>query len=331
MAIAGGVLWSNALAYRDVNLAPRDQLAELEAIGYRTAGQGPTLMTEYEPYGVRHFLRDAAPEGASELRRRVVPLRGGGTLHKGMTADTDRFQLNGLLVYRTLVLRRAPFQSRPPSQYRLIWRGRYYEAWQRPPDTTGSVIGHLGLGRKVDPAAVPRCRAVHRLARKATPRGQLVAVARKRIEAIRPAATVHPVAWEWAGYPRSLLPTTPGTLEALTRITRPGEYDVWLGGSVRPEVSVEIDGRRVGEVRRQLNNQGEYVQLGSARLAPGDHKLTIEFHAADLHPGSGGAPSPVGPLVLSPQDPANTRVTRFEARDAARLCGKRWDWIEAVR
>src|SRR5204863_9778305 len=110
-AVGVGVLWSNALAYRDLNLAPRDQLAELESIGHRIAGQGPTLMTEYEPYGVRHFLRDAAPEGASELRRPVVPQRGGGTLHKGMTADTDRFQLDGLLTYRTLVLRRSPFQS----------------------------------------------------------------------------------------------------------------------------------------------------------------------------------------------------------------------------
>jgi hypothetical protein len=29
-AIAGGVLWSNALAYHEANLAPRDRLAELE-------------------------------------------------------------------------------------------------------------------------------------------------------------------------------------------------------------------------------------------------------------------------------------------------------------
>ena len=84
LAIVGtGVVWSGALAYRDVNLAPRDQLAELETIGHRIAGQGPTLMTEYQPYGVRHFLRDADPEAASELRRRQVPLRSGRTLPKG--------------------------------------------------------------------------------------------------------------------------------------------------------------------------------------------------------------------------------------------------------
>src|SRR5204863_1398351 len=81
-ALAVGVLWSNALAYHEVNLAPRPQLAELETIGGRIAGEGPTLMTEYQPYGARHFLRDAAPEGASELRRRVVPLLSGRGLPK---------------------------------------------------------------------------------------------------------------------------------------------------------------------------------------------------------------------------------------------------------
>ena len=77
VAIAGGVLWSNALAYHDVWLAPRSQLTELETIGNTFAGAGPTLMTEYQPYGVRYFLRRMDPEGAGELRRRPVLLRNG--------------------------------------------------------------------------------------------------------------------------------------------------------------------------------------------------------------------------------------------------------------
>ena len=65
LAIAAGVLWSNTLQYHDVLLAPRGQLHELETIGHDFAGQGPALMTTYEPYGVRHFLRRLDPEGAS--------------------------------------------------------------------------------------------------------------------------------------------------------------------------------------------------------------------------------------------------------------------------
>ena len=104
-ATAGGVLWSNALAYRDASLAPHGQLAELERVGGLTAGEGPTLMTEYEPYGVRHFLRDGEPEGISELRRRAIPLLDGSMVPKGESVDTDRIDPGALAVYRTLVLR----------------------------------------------------------------------------------------------------------------------------------------------------------------------------------------------------------------------------------
>ena len=89
-AVAGGILWSNALGYGGVSLAPHDQLAELERIGDRIEGQGPTLMTEYEPYGARHFLRAADAEGISELRRHEIPLRDGTKVPKGGSTDTDR-------------------------------------------------------------------------------------------------------------------------------------------------------------------------------------------------------------------------------------------------
>ena len=72
LAIAAGVVWSNALAYHEANLAPRERHAELEQIGEAIAGEGPTLMTEYEPYGVRHFLREADPEGAAHAALREL-------------------------------------------------------------------------------------------------------------------------------------------------------------------------------------------------------------------------------------------------------------------
>ncbi len=330
-AVGAGILWSGALAYRDVNLAPRDQLAELETIGRRIAGQGPTLMTEYQPYGVRHFLRNADPEGASELRRRTVPLRGGETLRKGATADTDRLQLAGLVAYRTLVLRRSPVQSRPPSPYRLTWRGRYYEVWQRPEGLESSVIRHVGLGTTLDPTGVPACGRVRELTRETGPGGTLAAAMRRGVtETIPLAKTSHPRAWQWAGYPGTLLPSTPGTLRAKALAPRPGSYGIWLGGSVRGEVDLTVDGRPVGEVRNELNNQGEYVLLGRAHLGAGRHLLAIRFRGADLHPGSGGAPSPVGPLQLASGDAAQARVVHLRSEEAARLCGRRWDWIEVL-
>ncbi len=130
LALVGGVAWSNGLASRDASLAPYGQLAELESIGERFAGDGPALMTEYQPYGVRHFLRRLDPEGASELRRRLVPLGDGRVLAKGETAPIDAFAPDTVRVYRTLVLLRAT--GVPPAPFRLVDRGRYYDVWQQP-------------------------------------------------------------------------------------------------------------------------------------------------------------------------------------------------------
>ena len=181
-AIAVGVLWSNGLAYSNVWLAPRGQLAELQAIGHRFAGQGPTLMTDTEQYGVRHFLRQMDPEGASERRRRLVPLLNGQPLAKGAYADLDQFRLDGILVYKTLVLPRSPVESRPPSIYQLVRSGRYYDVWQRP-DTYPTILEHLPLGDSLQPGAVPRCSDVLRLAQRAGPGGHLAAAPRSPVTA----------------------------------------------------------------------------------------------------------------------------------------------------
>lgn len=131
-ALVCGVVWSNGLAFGETSLAPRARLAELEHIGVQFAGFGPALMTEYQPYGVRHFLRRLDAEGASELRRRPVPLRDGRVLGKAEYADLADLSPHSVLLYRTLVLHRSPPVSRPPTEYVLVWRGRYYDVWQRP-------------------------------------------------------------------------------------------------------------------------------------------------------------------------------------------------------
>src|SRR5207253_8149527 len=197
-AIAGGVFWSNALAYSQVWLAPRQQLAELEQIGKRFAGQGPTLMTEYQPYGVRHFLRRMDPEGASELRRRAVLLRSGGMLDKGAYADVDEFQLDGLLIYRTLVLDRSPIASRPPSMYRLVWSGRYYEVWQRPEAPNVRILARLPLGNPSQPVATPACSDILRLAGRAGT-DRLAAVLRPAATPVELTQGADPATWQVYG------------------------------------------------------------------------------------------------------------------------------------
>jgi hypothetical protein len=306
LALAVGVISSNVDQYHDVWLAPRGQLHELETIGRDFAGDGPALMTTYEPYGARHFLRRLDPEGASELRRRFVYLTDGTMLLKGESADIDRIRLDQVLVYRTLVLRRGPAASRPPSPYRLVWSGRYYEVWQRPERPTATVERRLPLGDADQAAAVAPCSQIEELP------GRTLAYATQP-EAISLGA-----------------PPLDGTVSV--RVTAPvdGVYTAWIAGDWFGDASVAIDGRAIGSRRAELNWPGLYTDLGSTPLAAGEHDVEIRYQPGGWRPGSGGKPFSFGPVALSlvsPRDP----VSRLPASRAQTLCGRKLDWVESLR
>lgn len=324
--VAVGVIWSNALAYRGVSLAPTEQFAELEKIGAEIAGEGPTLMTEYSPYGARHFLREGETESISELRSRSISLADGEQAEKGDAADTDEIDPAALGVYRTLVLRRSPVASRPPSAYELTWRGRFYEVWQRGPEQPATT--RLPLGGAFAPGGVPRCAGVRKLASQGA--GLAAATAAEPI-VVRPAELSHPAEWE-AERERGpvLFPRGSGSIVADVELQAPGSYEIWLGGSVRSEANVFVDGAPAGTVRHELNNQGGYVALGEASLRPGSHRIEVRFAGPDAHPGSGGSAPPAGPLALTMETAADARVIRVPRAGADRLCGRSWDWIEAL-
>jgi hypothetical protein len=233
-------------------------------------------------------------------------------LDKGESADIDRFLLDGILDYRTLVLRRGPGASRPPSIYRLVRSGRYYEVWQHPEAGGPTILEHLSLGDATQAAAVPRCADVLRLADKAeAASGSLVAATRP--EAI-PVVT----------------PSLSGTASARIDAPEAGRYTAWLAGDWFGRSSVEIDGREVGAKRAELNWPGLYTDLGSVELAAGPHTVDLTYDTGGLHPGSGGPPFSFGPLTLSREDARNA-VQTISPSDARALCSRRLDWVEAVR
>jgi hypothetical protein len=306
LAIAVGVAWSNVDQYHDVWLAPRGQLHELEVIGDNFASEGPALMTTYEPYGARHFLRRLDPEGASELRRRFDYLTNGTMLDKGESADIDRIRLDGLLVYRTLVLRRGPAASRPPSVYHLAWSGRYYEVWQRPEKMKQTIVRHIPLGNESQAAASAPCGQVERL------RGSAL------VTATRPQAIS-------LGNPPSR-----GSVTRSVSVPVDGVYTAWIAGDWFGLASVSIDGRTVGSMRAELSWPGLYTDLGSTPLAAGAHDVTVRYEPGGWHPGSGGTPYAFGPAALSLVD-SREPVARVSPSRASMLCGLPWDWVEAVR
>ena len=326
VVVVGGVLWSNVLQYHDASLAPRSQLAELSSIGSRFAGDGPALMTEYSPYGARHFLRRLDAESASELRVRPIALRNGQLLTQGTSADIDDFSLDAILVYRTLVLRRSAVASRPPSVYRLVRRGKTYEVWQRPVELGTRILEHLSLGSDADPAAVPSCAQVLRLARLPGV-GMLAAVERPEVVVADLSQASFPAGWVAGG--GALVPNGAGTADLSVLVPRRGRYGIWLGGSFRDRLELEVDGRRLSTQRNQLNWSGLYTQLGEVELGPGVHRIALRYSGPDLRPGSGGPQFPMGPLVLG-RTTADLPVRYVSPAKARALCGRRLDWVEAL-
>jgi hypothetical protein len=328
--LLAGLLWSNALGYHDVSLAPYGQLRELESIGEEFAGEGPTLMTEYQPYGVRHFLRRADAEGASELRARQIPLRKGGELEKGGWADTDEISLPAIFTYRTLVLRRNPQQSRPPAAYTLVRRGRYYDVWQRPA-VSATPAAHLPLGDYQDPGAVPACSAVRNLSALAGPEGTVAAPEREPEVTASLGESRHPRSWvpTEPGSP-DLVPHAAGTATLAVEVPRSGRYGLYLLGSVRNRLDLAIDGEQVGSVAEQLNEGRQYLYFGEAEIGRGRHDVTLALHGQTLGPGSGGPPEPIGPLVLDPVANEDPPLREVPASRSEELCGKMLDWVEAL-
>jgi len=270
-----------------------------------------------------------APEGASELRRRPVRLSDGTELEKGEQADVDRFDPSELLTYRALVLRRSPAGSRPPAVYRLAWRGRFYDVWVRPasPAPAGE---RLTLGTEVDPAGVPRCADVLRLARGVGPGGRLVAAG------IREEPVALPLGETGSGglVPSAagstyLEPDGPGVFTVRASVSHRGAYRVWLGGSLRPAATLYVDGERISGVRQQLNTPGNYLDFGPVELSAGPHAFSVRVGGPDLHPGSAGSDGPLGPLVIDAEG-SEPQLTYVRPRQARQLCGKAWDWIEVA-
>ena len=330
-AVVFGVGWSDVLAYQDALLAPSSRLNELEAVGKQFAGQGPTLETDYDPYGARHFLRATDAEGASELRVRPVRLRSGSTLATGSSADIDEFLLPDILLYRTLVTRYSPAASRPPSVFQLMATGRYYQVWQRPLALGERIVAHMSLGDRFHAAAVPRCADVMQLARLAGPNGLLATVYRPANLAVNLDGTPPGAPGRYGQETGAIYPTTRTTYRIALKIPATGVYDIGIDGSFSSGLQLYVGSKRVADERHELNWPSEYQPLATVPLQKGQVRLTLRYDGPDLHPGSGVVgPFGLGPLEIGLAD-ANPPVAYLHPAQAHRLCGKSLDWIEALR
>jgi len=342
-ALLGGVMWSTALAYHDVSLAPHDRYAELLKLNDRLAGKGPAILGEYDEFA-GYFLRKvpgySIPEYPAMFRSKPYHP---DALHdrkrrpsEKTPVDMDDLALDYVESVPYIILRRGPQTSRPPANFELESRGTYYDVWHTSPDGP-RVLDHVPLGPDVlhQAARVSERRALS-VSRRARTLGGRIAVAPRARPAVFFAAR-HPRPIRWIGFgnfPEALLSEGPTNSDAPIRIPVTGRYDVWVEGSFARRMVIGVDGKPLPRTPTGLNNPGAYAYLGAVSVKRGLHGVQIRQFGGDVKPGTGGYLSSLrhlGPIYFDPAANQRFPVRELAPRRWRELVGVRADWLEIVR
>jgi len=329
-AVAVGVLAGNALAYHETWVAPASRFRDLERIGQRFDGRGPALYPHFDELA-EYPLRDeqaivvVSPPAGRDPRLRTSR----HTSRPIFTYDLDDLDQRYVQSFSLLVLRRSPLRSRPASNWRLVARTRYHEVWRRV-RPGNSVLLHEPPPPVSTPAA---CRALAGRVRHAG------GVGRARLAYVTaPYARRFPLGGlrqpaNWGRERDSLYVTGPGVASGQIQLSKPGRYQAWLQGTFGRALTIELDGRRVGQLKMRHNYPGQFELVGTARLARGAHRLRLTRGGGNLEPGNGDSDfQQVGPLVLARIGEESPPVRTTSLREAFGLCRRgRLDWIEVVR
>jgi hypothetical protein len=329
--IAAGVLWTNALQYHYASVAPRGRFAELAMIGSRFSGQGPALYNQSDEFAI-HFLRREAlddPATGPVTPRPGLPPRAPSQVR--LPWDPDDLAPSYVQKFRLLVLGRSPRISRPPANFELAYRGRYYDVWRR--TSSPQVLDHIPLGGGLYPVAVPSCRLIMSIAeRAARAHARIAFVPRAPAPALVPTQAAHPPNWGAVdGDPYELVPRSQaGAVTGTIHVAQPGRYQVWLESALSQSFPVWIGSRNVGSVAYQLGPPGQFVQVGQVTLGAGQQPVKIIRPGSNLKPGDDGTGRLIGPLMLVrvPDPPPARYVGASRARS---VCGRSLDWLEIVR
>jgi hypothetical protein len=336
LALAAGVLAGNALLYHDTTLAPYARLHDLEHIGQRFAGQGPTLTPDFEEYA-EYYLRDDNQDSMVNGPR--LELRPGvnRATEPGSTFqyDLNEYPLGFIESFKTIVMRRNPLASRPPSNYDLVYLSPYYEVWQRaaPKSSVLTLVPFAYAPGAKDPAA---CASVLKEARLAGPRALIdyTTVPPGYVQLDNSNMALHGGLVPSGGV---LLGTGAGRAVREQPIPAAGRYDFFLEGSFSRPVDVSVDGRHVGTAAYQASYPDEWLMIASRPLSMGPHRIEVTRGPPSLHPASGNGVDAVnrtiGPLVIIPASPATPVVHSISARSFAPLCesSRTLRWAEVVR
>ncbi len=325
--IALGVFGSDALAYHATGLAPTQRYTELNAIGERFAGQGPTLLTDFDEYGL-YLLRELRVDSPGYAYRGAMTLANGTVPLYGHSYDVDQISQSTLQQYPLLVMRRSPAWSRPPSNYSELWSGTSWEVWRR--------VGpapkiHLGLGEDSQPVAIPQCGQVRALARVAQRgHGRLVYAERPPNIVLNMGEAAHSpnaaLSFDLEGQAELVL-GGPARVETGFRVRTAGRYRLWLGGNVDRPLHVFLDGRLVGSPSEVFGEDANKYPVATVSLSAGEHKLTMIRGGGSLEPGD-KASTVIDGGILEPLTAERETVASVAPRAWHSLCGRWLDWLE---
>jgi len=325
LALAGGVLSSDALQYHASDLAPTARYQELARVNTLFAGRGPTLFTDFDEYSM-YVLRDLDVGGPDFIY--TPPALVGTERGYRYPVELDRLPPADLLPYPLIVTRRDPAASRPPSAYNLLWQGSYYQVWGRRHGAPAAIADSRLSGPLVD-----QCASIERLAGLARLHGaQLVAASSPELLPVPLADASHPAR---RGRPRAgLVINVPGRFSVVFTVPRAGHWDLWLQGQIMPAVRLGLDGHPLASVGAQLGgNSLVWNTLAPLRVAlsAGRHSLSVRRAGSTLAPGDGGA-AVLYAIFLTPAQGAGLQALRTASPARWRsLCGHPSEWIEAVR
>ena len=323
LALAGGVLASDALQYHSSDLAPTARYQELASLNSRFAGKGPTLFTDFDEYSM-YELRDLDVGGPDFAYPPAALARLAGG--HGDPVELDRAPPAALAAYPLIITRRDPAASRPPSAYTLVRQGAYYQVWKRRPGAPAA-LAHVALSGS--PSA--QCARIGSLARQAGRDGaQLIGAESPELIGISLAGAAHPT--RWGRQRQGLVMSTPGRLSAAFALPASGVWDVWVQGQIMP--TIELQRRRAPD---RLDRRAARRQLARARHRPAGPRPARRGapprvgHARRLQPGRRATAarrcstrSSSRPPAADPQGPLRVAAPALWRT----LCGRQYEWIE---
>lgn len=320
--IASGVVASNALAYREASLAPRERLEELGAIARGI--DGPVLFTEFEEFA-KYFLRDANPEVVADTWKGQTPVFAVGRQVPpfGSQVPVETLDRGFLARFPAILLRRGAYSASPAPGYRRVRTGRWYELWvrsfslSRRAEALAAAPGEGGVSCEVVRGAIERAgpeAEIHVAIDGATARGALEAV---------------PSGWKATAVPGRFELRGAGIGRGTVRVPTEGRYSIWIEASLGTAADVRVNGRSAGRVGPGLNEQGGIEYVGTARLPEGTSSWSIAVRGGGLRPGVAGSAKWIERIHLRRVE-GGPRLEVLPRSSWRSLCKVSVRWVEIV-